>query len=279
MARVTTRPLPNPIPAPAPSGGTGGVGDPPPIPMLTGESKTQGRPGDGFVLGGTGLTNTIAVVFADAANHRYDAPSFFVDNDGQLEVVVPDAPPGLYLVGAVVAPASGTNGLPFTILQAPPTITSFTPASGAVRSSVTIMGRHLGTVNEVDFNGASAKFTIVGGQQIVATVPKAATTGPIKVTAPTGTAMTAQPFVVVTAPPTVGSISPASAAPKATITITGTQLLAATVTIGGQVAANVQPPKEKLLMVKVPKLPPGPTTLVVTNALGAVTRDFTVLPG
>lgn len=79
-----------------------------------------------------------------------------------------------------------------------PTISSFSPTSGAINATVTISGANLGRVTTVTFNGVSAAFTVDSSTQITATVPNGATTGPIVVTAsPGGSATSAINFTVI----------------------------------------------------------------------------------
>lgn len=51
-------------------------------------------------------------------------------------------------------------------------------------------------MTSVTFNGAAASLTVNAATRITATVPASATTGPIRVTTPTGTATTASHFTV-----------------------------------------------------------------------------------
>src|SRR5688572_9895144 len=61
-------------------------------------------------------------------------------------------------------------------------ITGFTPATGAIGSTVTITGTNFTNVTEVKFNTASAvSFTVNSTTQIIATVPTGATSGSIRV--------------------------------------------------------------------------------------------------
>src|SRR6266542_5020490 len=83
---------------------------------------------------------------------------------------------------------------------AAPTISSFSPASGPVGSSVTIHGQNFSgpNVTSVTFKGTSATFTIDNAQKITTTVPAGATTGPIAVASPDGTATSSTNFTVTT---------------------------------------------------------------------------------
>jgi hypothetical protein len=78
-----------------------------------------------------------------------------------------------------------------------PTITSFTPASGPVGTSVAITGTRLTGATAVRFGGVAATtFVVNSATSISATVPAGAVTGRIVVTAPAGTATSATDFTV-----------------------------------------------------------------------------------
>jgi hypothetical protein len=78
-----------------------------------------------------------------------------------------------------------------------PTITSFSPISGAAGSSVTITGTNFTGATSVEFGGiASKSVTVDSSTQITAVVPAGAVTGPIGVGAPSGTAVSSTNFTV-----------------------------------------------------------------------------------
>lgn len=80
----------------------------------------------------------------------------------------------------------------------PPTITSFTPTSGTVGTSVVITGTQLTGATAVTFGGVSATTINVNSRtQITTTVPGGALTGPIVVTTPGGTGTSTTNFTVV----------------------------------------------------------------------------------
>ncbi|UOQ52318.1 FG-GAP-like repeat-containing protein [Hymenobacter cellulosivorans] len=83
-------------------------------------------------------------------------------------------------------------------LNQPPALAllSFSPASGAAGTVVTITGTGFTGATGVTFNGVAAAFTVVSATQITATVPTTATTGLVTVTGPSGTSTSAQPFTV-----------------------------------------------------------------------------------
>jgi DNA/RNA endonuclease G (NUC1) len=79
-----------------------------------------------------------------------------------------------------------------------PSISSFSPGSGPMGSSVTISGSSFTSASLVTFNGTSASFTVNSASQITATVPTGATTGTIAVFGPGGTDTSASSFTVTT---------------------------------------------------------------------------------
>jgi outer membrane protein assembly factor BamB len=78
---------------------------------------------------------------------------------------------------------------------AAPAISSFGPTSGPVGTTILINGSALLGTTSVKFNDTAASFT-ASDTRIVATVPAGATSGPITVTTPGGTATTATSFTV-----------------------------------------------------------------------------------
>jgi uncharacterized repeat protein (TIGR03803 family) len=70
------------------------------------------------------------------------------------------------------------------------------PTSGTVGAAVTILGTNLTHVTNVRFDGIESKFTIVSASEITTTVPKGATTGPVRVITPTGKLQSNVPFRV-----------------------------------------------------------------------------------
>jgi YD repeat-containing protein len=105
-------------------------------------------------------------------------------------------------------------------------IIEFTPSSGSVGTAVTISGTGFGPTaadNTVTFNGSVATVVSASPTRLVATVPAGATTGPITVAAPGGSATSDRPFTVGTpGAPTITSFTPTIGTPATPVTITGT---------------------------------------------------------
>ena len=79
----------------------------------------------------------------------------------------------------------------------PPTLTQFAPTTGPVGTRVTLTGTGFLGATDVLFNGVSAvECEVVSGASIEAVVPPGATSGPISVVTPAGTAVSTDPFTM-----------------------------------------------------------------------------------
>jgi hypothetical protein len=169
-----------------------------------------------------------------------------------------------------------TLGVPSAGL-AQPTISSFSPTSGPIGIAVSVVGTNLVNPSSVTFNGVAGTITAVGqfGDNLNAQVPSGATTGPISVTTPEGTATSATDFVVTA----ISSFDPSSGPIGITVSIHGTNLVnpssvtfngvAGTITAVGQYGDNLNA-----------QVPTGATTgpISITTPEGTATSatDFMV---
>ncbi|HET9248760.1 MAG TPA: IPT/TIG domain-containing protein, partial [Actinomycetota bacterium] len=158
---------------------------------ITSFNPTSGVIGTSVVITGVGFTDVNQVRFNGTS------ATFTVDSDTQITAIVPG--------GATTGPISvtkpgnntATSSTNFTVTPSPvPTLSSFNPTSGTVGTSVSIIGTGFIGASAVRFNGTSATFTVNSNTQITATVPSGATTGPIAVTTPGGTATSTMSFTV-----------------------------------------------------------------------------------
>ncbi len=165
-----------------------GTGSPPPL-AITGFAPASGPVGTEVTVTGTALSSVTAVEFNGLA------ATFVIDSNTQLRATVPaSATTGPI---RVINPAGNAlSTIDFVVLQ-PPTITSLVPASGPVGTEVAVTGTEFLTVTAVEFNGIAATFVIDSNTQLRATVPAAATTGPIRVINPVGNAVSAAGFTVI----------------------------------------------------------------------------------
>jgi IPT/TIG domain/Galactose oxidase, central domain len=252
---------------------TGGAG--PVVPSITSLTPAAAAVGAVVTITGTGFGTT-----QGTSTVTFNGVAPTVTSWGTTSIVV-TVPTGA-TNGNVVVTVGGlpSNGVMFTVLPTP-VLSSLTPTAAAPTASVTIAGANFGATqgtSTVTFNTAAATVTSWNSSTIVATVPSAATTGNVVVNT-AGVATNGLPFTVLPTP-TITSLSPASAAVGATVTITGTNF-GATQGSGTvkfvNTAATVTSWSATSIVVTVPT---GATTgSVVVNASGANTNGsaFTVL--
>jgi hypothetical protein len=162
----------------------------PGVPTISSFAPTTGSVGSSVVITGTNFGCTTSVMFNTTA-----ATTYVVNSPTQITATVP--------VGTTTGPLHVTtsgggpanSATPFTVVSGP-AITSFSPTSGPVGTSVTITGTNLTGVTAVKFNGVTATFGTSTSTSVTATVPMGATTGKITVTTPGGTATSATNFTV-----------------------------------------------------------------------------------
>ena len=131
----------------------------------------------------------------------------------------------------------GVAFAPVAPAAAVPTITSFTPTSGLAdgTTTVTVTGTGFTGATAVTLNGVVITgFTVVNSTTITFVVPAGATSGPIAITTPGGTATSTGTFTVTTpnAAPTISSLSPSTAVAGSagfTLTVNGTNFVSGTV--------------------------------------------------
>ncbi len=214
--------------------GSGG----PPAPTVTSFNPTSGPVGTNVSITGTNFTGLTGVTFNGAS-----ATTFQFVSDTNVTAVVP----GNATTGpiAVTTPnGTGTSSTSFTVTGgggSPPTVTSFTPTSGPVGTSVTINGTNFTGVASVKFNTTAAtSYTVNSTVKITATVPAGASTGKIAVTNGSGTGTSAGSFTVTTSSgaPKITSFTPTQGFPGTIVTINGTNFSGATSVKLGTTAAT-----------------------------------------
>ncbi len=172
----------------------------------------------GGVVVTTGNTTTFDQTL-DIAQATGDI-DYIYDDLGRLVAVVTAQEVTSYTYDAVGNLLSISKGSPSQV-----TVLQFTPTHGPVGTTVTIQGTGFSATpsqNSVSFNGVAATVTSATTTRLVTTVPSGATTGPISVTSPNGTAASGVPFVVhASTAPVVTGFSPTIGSPGTSVTITG----------------------------------------------------------
>jgi hypothetical protein len=241
-------------------------------PTITSFTPTGGQAGTVVTVLGSNFTGATAVRFNGAT------ASFTVNSATQLTATVPaGATTGAITITGPTG--SATSAVPFVVGPAP-VITSFTPSAAAVGASVVITGTNFTGATQVTFNGTPATaFAVNSATQITATVPAGSTTGPVAVTTPVSTGVSASNFVVIPAP-VVLSFTPAGGLSGAVVVLSGFNFTGTTrVTFNGTAAPNFTVDSDTQLTVTVP---PGATTGVITltaaGGEGSSTTSFIIPP-
>ncbi len=160
-------------------------------PVVASFSPQRAKVGALVTLVGDNIGDATTVVFGGGKTAAFSAQS-----TNRLTAIVPDG--AINGVIVVTTPGgAGSNQTPFQVIGNTPVILDFTPAYAAVGATVKIIGDNLGSPSSVKFNGTAAvSFVAIGGTNITVTVPDGATSGPISVTTPLGTATSNVSFLV-----------------------------------------------------------------------------------
>lgn len=161
-----------------------------------------------------------------------------------------------------------------------PTITSFSPTSGAVGTSVTVTGTNLNGATLVSVGGVAAvTFSVVSATSVTVIVPASAVTGKITIVTPQGSASSASNFTVTAlpAPPTITAVTPTSGQAGASVTITGTNLTGATSVKFNGTTATFSVTDASHISTSVPNgATTGPISVTTPGGTATSSGSFTV---
>ncbi|MBX2964146.1 MAG: gliding motility-associated C-terminal domain-containing protein [Cyclobacteriaceae bacterium] len=168
-----------------------------------------------------------------------------------------------------------------------PTITSFSPLSGNVGTTVTITGTNFAPVpanNIVEFNGIAANITASTTTSITTTIPTGATTGKITVIADCIGVQSSTNFIIgAPSVPTITSFTPSSGPVGTTVTITGTNfsttLADNTVRFNGTIATVTASTTASITTTVPPSATTGPITVMVAGNTATSSTNFIVTTG
>ena len=165
-----------------------------------------------------------------------------------------------------------------SVYNYPPSITSFSPTSAAVGSSVTITGQNLTGATGVTFNGLAGTVTSSSLSAVVARVPTGASTGVIAVTTPTGTATSTSKLTITVPAPTITSFTPTSGPTGTSVTVTGTNLSGATkITFNGATGKVSSSTATTVVGVVPTGASTGKIAVTTTGGTATSSSSFTVL--
>ncbi|MCK1545722.1 IPT/TIG domain-containing protein [Bradyrhizobium sp. 179] len=162
------------------------------------------------------LVSALAIWLGSCAAVWADSAQYYYDPAGRLTVVVdPTNGSAQYNYDAV--------GNILSVVRRPITdlvVAQASPSRGRAGDVVTIFGTGFGSLanTTVSFNGVPASPTAVSATQITVPVPSGATTGPVFITSPAGSANSIANFTVpALGAPTIASVSPNQVKPGDTI--------------------------------------------------------------
>jgi uncharacterized repeat protein (TIGR03803 family) len=149
--------------------------------------STSGKVKASVEILGQGFTGTTGVTFNGTA------ATYTVVSDTYLTATVPSGA----TTGSVTVVTPGGTLASNKTFRIKPSITSFSPPSGPVGTSVAITGVSLTQTTKVTFGAVTAtSFTVNSDKKVTATVPTGAKTGKIVITTAGGTATSAGTFTV-----------------------------------------------------------------------------------
>ncbi len=156
-------------------------------PTISTIAPSNSAPGTRVSIKGNNYIGTTAVTF-----NGTPAAAVVVTNNTSIGALVP---PGVTSGPIRVTTPGGTATSAANFFGAP-VIISFNPTHGLPGNNVSLTGQNFLGTGAVRFNGSNATFTLLNNTTLNATVPNNALTGTISVTAPAGTATSAQSFAL-----------------------------------------------------------------------------------
>lgn len=252
------------------------------VPTITSFSPLSGIAGTTVTITGTNFSTTPS---NNAVDFGGITAIVTASTSTSITTSVPTGPNGLVPISITIACNTVTSSTDFDVTCPPaPTITSFTPGTGAVGAVVTITGSNFSTNpldNFVDFNGEPAIVTTSTATSITTSVPANAFTGPIIVYVGCDVATSSTDFIVDCGPaPTITSFSPSNGLAGTVITITGANFSTTPannfVDFNGELAVVTASTATSITTTVPVGAITGPITIVVDCNFVTSTTDFTV---
>ncbi|MGJ5814497.1 beta strand repeat-containing protein [Paludibaculum fermentans] len=225
----------------------------------------------GTNFGATQATSTVTFNSVSASVQSWSATSITVT-----------VPTGAVSGNVVVNVGVASNGVPFTVVQAP-SITSVAPNTGQPGTTVIVSGSGFGGaqgMSSVKFSGVTASVSSWSSSSITTAVPGGANTGNVTVTV-AGVASNGVLFTVTNAP-TITAISPSSGPIGATVSITGTSFgttqCPTCVKFNGTQASVVTAWNTTNISVVIPSGATSGNVVVTIGGIASNGFDFSVAP-
>ena len=243
-------------------------------PLIDNFFPESATPGTIVVINGanfTGVPSPGGVKF-NGTNAAFVA----VTADTQVHATVP--------AGATTGPitvtnafGSGTSISNFTVIGDVPYLTELSPDTGPRATQVIISGKNFTSPATVKFNGVTDPgAAVTAPTQIRATVPTAATTGPVSVTTAAGTSTNQLIFYI---PPRLTTFTPTNGIVGDEIVLRGTNFDAASSVLFNNAGSAFTINASNMITATVPtNASTGPLTVVTPGGVIITTNDFRVLP-
>jgi RHS repeat-associated protein len=248
-------------------------------PTITSLNPSSATIGSTITISGTNFGDSYDSLQVYFSENVYPAPQATIVSQSptSIQAIVPASAE----TGSVQVLVNGYEATsPFTLIPTP-TISQLSPPSGVAGTTVAIYGTNFGSSqgsSTVSFNGVPATVTEWSTGYIVAVAPGTVTSGPVTIVENSVPSNNNAIFTVTN--PAIGSLSPASGAAGATITVNGSGLTAQGLTtqiffngIAGYVASTST---ANSLSVQVPSnATSGPVTVEV-GTISSNSVPFTV---
>lgn len=214
---------------------------------------------------GQGFTGATGVTF-DGVKATFDNVS-----NTYMTVTVPSGA----LTGTVTVTTFTNTYRSNTIFKVTPQFTSFSPAAGAVGSTVTLTGVSLTQTSSVMIGGLAATFKVGSDTKLTATVPAGAKNAQSIVITTAGGTTSKGPFAV---EPHIASFSPTSGAVGTEVTVSGTTFTGASkVTFDGVDATSFEVINDSEVKAIVPSgAKTGPIGITTPGGTATSSTNFTV---
>ena len=234
-------------------------------PIITGFSPSTAGTGTTVSITGSNFLGASSVTFGGVP-----AASITSVSSGGINAVVGAGASG----NVVVTTPNGTGSRPGFTYVGPPVITSFTPSSGPLGTTVTITGSNFIGVTAVGFGGTNAtSFNVVNATTITAVVGNGASGNVVVTTSYGSSSLAGFSFVP---PPSVTSFSPTSGQPGTTVTITGTNFTGVyAVQFGGISAQSLTVVNSTTITAVTNFGNTGIITVTSPNGAGSSSANFT----
>lgn len=246
------------------------------LPVISDVSPNSGAVGSLITITGSSFGGSGGTVSFNGVSAPY------VISWNPTSIIAP-VPAGATSGNVVITTSGGTasNALSFAVVP-PPNITSLSPGSGPIGSSVVISGTNFGATQgwgSVTFNGTDATIASWSDTSISATVPVGATSGSVVVTAFGGVSSAGVSFIVATPGPIISTLNPANGPVGTSVTISGTGFgsTQGLVSIGGA-SASITSWADTQIVVTVPDQAISNAVIVTAQGVNSNQATFQISP-